>query len=65
MLKAEYLTEHEAIVLSLRLGISNNAAVTTATVARRLNVSVETVTRIERSALAKCGRILTLEGLES
>jgi len=55
------LTANEARVLELRLGIGSDVPVTQAQIVRRLQLSIVTVSKLEKSARRKAIAVLTLE----
>ncbi len=57
-LEREVLTEEEAKVLSLRLGVVSDVGLTQRQIARRLHVCEHSIVTIERRALAKVREVL-------
>ena len=56
------LSKREASVLSLRLGLASDHALTQRQIARRFGITEQTAARLERDARAKVIAALTVEG---
>ena len=58
-LRRDVLSEREALVLSLRVGIVSDRPFTHEVIARRLQLSKASIVKIERGALRKCDNLLS------
>jgi DNA-directed RNA polymerase sigma subunit (sigma70/sigma32) len=61
-LARDVLTDREAKVLGLRLGIVSDVGLTHAQIGRRLHCASNTIARIEKRAIATVTAALNLEG---